>query len=156
MHHSTGGVIWGNSTPSVPQLINMYNTEKNFTGNNAVTLNIDDSFFPSLANGGNFYDEWHAVFIGESEFPDEDLILQQHIQNNSIIVIKACWGGSSIAPMGNPADTLIIDDEAVGSGGRTYYRTQWHWRNIIRVMQSHPETFFVIWTGIPLVPGPEL
>ncbi len=56
--------------------------------------------------------------------------------------------------MGNPADTLIIDDEAVGSGGRTYYRTQWHWRNIIRVMQSHPETFFVIWTGIPLMPGP--
>ena len=40
------------------------------------------------------------------------------------------------------------------SGGRTYYRTQWHWRNIIRVMESYPDNFFVIWTGIPLLPGP--
>ena len=87
-------------------------------------------------------------------YPEDDAALQQYIQNNSIVVIKSCWGGSSIAPMGNPADTLVIDDEIVNSDGRTYYRTQWHWRSIIRVMQSYPNNFFVIWTGIPLVPGP--
>jgi len=152
LHHSTGGVIWDSSNPDVPQLMNMYNTENNYTGNNEVTMNIDEGFFPSLENGGNFYDAWHAVFVGESAYPEDDAALQQHIQNNSIIVIKSCWGGSGIAPMGNPADTLVIDDET--GGGRTYYRTQWHWRNIIRVMQSYPDNFFVIWTGIPLVPGP--
>ena len=152
LHHSSGGVIWGNSSPNVPQLINMYNIENNYTGNNEVTMNIDEGFFPSLQNGGNFYDAWHAVFVGESAYPEEDIELQQHIQNNSIVVIKSCWGGSDIGPMGNPADTLVIDDET-STTGRTYYRTQWHWRSIIRAMQSYPDNFFVIWTAIPLVPG---
>ena len=93
------------------------------------------------------------MFVGESSYPGEDSLLQQYIQNNSIIVIKACWGASAIAPMGDPADTTVIDDEASATG-RTYYRTQWHWRSMIRVMQSHPDKFFVIWTGIPLNPGP--
>jgi hypothetical protein len=152
LHHSTGGIIWDSSNPDVPQLMNMYNTENNYTGNNAVTMNIDSEHFPPLPEG-NFYDTWHAVFVGQYD-PTVVAQMQQYIQNNSIVVIKACWGGSGIAPMGNPADTLIIDDEAVNSGGRTYYRTQWHWRSIIRVMQSYPDNFFVIWTGIPLTPGP--
>jgi len=152
IHHSSGGVIWESSNPDVPQLMNMYNTENNYTGNNAVTMNIDSEHFPPLPEG-NFYDTWHAVFVGQYD-PTVVAQMQQYIQNNSIVVIKACWGGSGIAPMGNPADTLIIDDEAVNSGGRTYYRTQWHWRSIIRVMQSYPDNFFVIWTGIPLTPGP--
>ncbi len=50
LHHSAGGIIWGNSSPSIPQLINMYNTEKNYTGNNAVTMNIDPNFFPPVVN----------------------------------------------------------------------------------------------------------
>jgi Secretion system C-terminal sorting domain len=153
LHHSSGGVIWSSSSPNVPQLMTNYNTQCGYTGNNAVTMNLDESFFPSINNGGNFYDTWHAVFVGESAYPEEDIELQQYIQNNRIVVIKSCWGGSGIAPMGNPADTLIIDDEA-STTGRTYYRTQWHWRSIIKVMQSYPDNFFVIWTGIPLVPGP--
>ncbi len=101
-----------------------------------------------------FYDVWHAVFVGQSLYPEDTDSLQSYIANNPVIVIKSCWGGAGIDPMGNPSDTLIIDDEAFGSGGRTYYRTQWHWRSIIRIMQSYPDNFFVIWTGIPLMPGP--
>ena len=49
LHHSAGGVIWGNSSPSIPQLINMYNTEKNYTGDDAVTLNIRPKFFSTCS-----------------------------------------------------------------------------------------------------------
>ena len=152
LHHSTGGVIWTSATPDVPALINQYNVDNNLTGANSVTLNIDEDFFPSIANGGNFYDTWHAVFVGESDNPVEDALLQQYIEENRIVVIKACWGGSAIGPVGDPSDTSVIDDD-IGNN-RTYYRTQWHWRRIIEVMEGHPNTFFVIWTGIPLKPIP--
>ena len=39
---SVGGVVWSSSSPNVPQLINMYNIENNYTGNNAVSLSIDN------------------------------------------------------------------------------------------------------------------
>jgi len=155
LHHSTGGIIWDNSSPNVPQLMNLYNTENNYTDNNAVTMNLDERFFPpSRPFSDHNWDSWHAVFFGQSPYPEDVDSLQSYIANNPVIVIKTGWGGTSIAPIGNPADTLIIDDEAVNSGGRTYYRTQWHWRSIIRLMQSYPDNFFVVWTGIPLMPGP--
>jgi hypothetical protein len=36
---------------------------------------------------------------------------------------------------------------------KTIYNYKWHWRNIIRKMELHPENFFVIWTNAPLAAG---
>ena len=153
LHYSTGGVIWYNSIPNVPQLMNMYNTENNYTDNNAVTMHLDERFFPpAYVNLVVIIRISGTLFLmARVLIPKMTDSLQSYIANNPVIVIKTCWGGTGIAPMGNPADTLIIDDESFGSGGRTYYRTQWHWRSIIRIMQSYPDNFFVIWTGIPLI-----
>ena len=152
LHYSAGGAIWNSSTPDVPQLINEYNVEHHYTGNQIVTLNIGESHFPPQrqSEDNNFWDTWHAVFTGESIYPEDFDSLQSYITNNPIIVIKSGWGAGP-SQMGNPADTLIIEDYETG---RTYYRTQWHWRSIVRVMESYPENFFVIWTGIPSNPGP--
>jgi hypothetical protein len=153
LHHSTGGVIWNNATPNIPQLIADYNTEHNYTGDDAVTLNIYPDFFPPLREySDNYYDSWHAVLVGQSPYPEDVEQMQQFIQNNKIVVIKSCWGAVDISSIGDPADTLVIED--YGYNGRTYNRLKWHWRNIVSVMQSHSDRFFVIWNGIPLVPGP--
>jgi hypothetical protein len=153
LHHSVGGVIWNNSTPDVPQLMLEYNVEHNYTGNQTVTMNIGESFFPPVRQfSDHYWDTWHAVFAGESIYPQDVDSLQSYIANNPIIVIKTGWGGTDVSGMGSPEDTLIIED--YDASGRTYYRHKWHWRSIIRVMQSYPDNFFVIWTGIPLLPGP--
>jgi hypothetical protein len=47
---------------------------------------------------------------------------------------------------GESADTLNPTD-------KTIYNYKWHWRNIVQVMQEHPQNFFVIWTNAPLVSG---
>jgi Secretion system C-terminal sorting domain len=152
LHHSVGGVIWSNSTPDIPQLMYEYNVEHNYTGNQTVTMNLGESFFPPVREfSDNHWDTWHAVFVGQSPYPEDVDSLQSYIANNPIIVIETGFAGTDPLSMGDPADTLTIEDY---SFGRTYYRTQWHWRSIIRAMQSYPDNFFVIWTGIPLVPGP--
>lgn len=44
---------------------------------------------------------------------------------------------------GVPSDTLTPTN-------KTVYNYKWHWRNIVKVMAQHPETFFTIWTNAPL------
>ena len=55
LHHSVGGVVWFNGTLDVPQLMDMYNTENNYTGNNAVTMNLDEDFFPPVREFSDHY-----------------------------------------------------------------------------------------------------
>jgi hypothetical protein len=114
-------------------------------------MNLDEDFFPPVREfSDHYWDSWHAIFIGQSPYPEDVDSLQSYIANNPIIVIKTGWGGTGVSGIGSPEDTLIIEDY---NTGRTYYRNKWHWRSIIRAMQSYPDNFFVIWTGIPLNPG---
>jgi len=90
------------------------------------------------------------VVTGNSPYPQDVATFQGFLEDYSLIVIKSCFGASQPSEMGSPSDTSVIDDAI---SGQTWYRMKWHWRSIIRAMQSYPDNFFIIWTGIPLVPG---
>ena len=139
LHHSTGEAIWGpnGSNTSVPNEMALYNTQKGYTEDNAVAMT--ETWFP--AGNDNEWVTWHNLF------DDSNSSIQPYLQNNKIIVIKTCFLFSAyMTGVGSPADTL-------NPALKTIYNYKWHWRSIIRVMQQHPENFFVIWTNAPLVPS---
>ena len=140
LHHSTGLRIWGpnGSNTSVPQEITAYNSLHGYTGDSAVTLN--ETYFPSADN--EWYN-WHKIFTNS----DPNNNINPYLQNNKIIIIKSCFPSSSMVGQGIPSDTLLAP------WNRTIYNYKWHWRKIVRVMQQHPQNFFVIWTNAPLVPN---
>lgn len=34
---------------------------------------------------------------------------------------------------------------------KSIFNYKWHWRSMIRIMEQHPDNFFVIWTNAPLI-----
>ena len=139
-HHSTGDRIWGpnGSSTSVPNEMTLYNSQKGYTGNEAVTMN--ETWFPS---DDNEWYTWHRIF--DNSDPNDNIY--PYIQNNKIIVIKSCYPSSEIIGVGSSGDTLTNPDN------KTIYNYKWHWRSIIQIMKQHPDNFFVIWTNAPLVPS---
>jgi hypothetical protein len=139
LHHSTGACIWGpnGSSKSVPNEMSLYNNTHSFTGTNAVSMTEE-----WWAPGDNEWATQHTFF----EDPSSVTGIGKYLPDNKIIVIKSCFPSSSIYDAGQPSDTLSPDD-------KTVYNYKWHWRHIIRVMEQHPENFFVIWTNAPLEPG---
>lgn len=137
LHHSTGECIWGpnNSSTSVPQEMAKYNNNHGLTGNNAISMT--EQWWPS---DDNEWATWHNIFLNQDQNND----IRPFLQNNKIIVIKSCFPSSNIYEDGSPADTTDPTN-------KTVYNYKWHWRNIVKVMRSHPENFFVIWTNAPLV-----
>lgn len=138
LHHSTGQNIWGpnGSATSVPQEMDAYNLFHSYIGSQAVTMNEE-----WWAPGDNEWVTQHAFF----EDPSTVTGIGYYLPDNKIIVIKSCFPSSAMSGTGQPDDTLNPD-------WKTIYNYKWHWRHIIRVMQSHPENFFVIWTNAPLEP----
>ena len=140
LHHSTGGNIWGpnGSSTSVPDEIVKYNDSYGYSGEEACSL--DQEWFP--VNHGNEWADWHHLF--DKDYSDDDV--WQYISNNKIVIIKSCFPSSSMTGIGEPSDTNAFTTKSV-------YNYKWHWRHIIRIMEAHPENFFVIWTNAPLVAG---
>lgn len=147
LHHSTGNRVWDftrydqNYTgATIPLEIADYNLRKNLTGENAVSMN--ESWFPSSESGlGNDWFNWHWIF--DNLEPRANIY--PYLDNNKIIVIKSCGPSALMTGYGSPNDTT-------GSGvtAKTIYNYKWHWRSIVRIMENHPENFFVIWTGTPV------
>ena len=139
-HHSTGNRIWGpnGSSTSIPNEIILYNSQKGYIGNEAVSMN--ESWFP---DDDNEWYTWHRIF--DNSDPNNNIY--PYFQNNKIIVIKSCYPSSEIVGVGSPADT--INNPAL----KTIYNYKWHWRSIVRIMEQYPDNFFVIWTNAPLVPS---
>jgi hypothetical protein len=139
LHHSTGQNIWGpnGSSTSVPQEMDNYNTLHGYTGMQAVTMN-EEWWSPS----DNEWVTQHAFF----EDPSPVTGIGYYLPGNRIIVIKSCFPSSAMSGTGLPDDTLSPDM-------KTMVNYKWHWRHIVKVMKSHPENFFVIWTNAPLEPG---
>ncbi|MCI0495759.1 T9SS type A sorting domain-containing protein [candidate division KSB1 bacterium] len=137
LHHSTGECIWGpnNSSTSVPQEMVKYNSTHGLTGANAVSMT--EQWWP---NDDNEWATWHNIFLNKDQNND----IRPFLQNNKIIVIKSCFPSSNIYDWGSPADTTDPTNKTVSN-------YKWHWRSIVKVMRSHPENFFVIWTNAPLV-----
>jgi hypothetical protein len=137
LHHSTGGLVYYGNTTSVPAQIDSYNTEHGYIDSNACRL--DELWWP---DGDNEWEHWHRIFANQPAAEDILPILD----TNRIVMIKSCFPSSSISDAGTPADTL---DPA----NKTVYNYKWHWRNIINVMRTRPQNYFVIWTNAPLVDG---
>jgi len=137
LHHSTGGCIWGpnGSNTSVPNEMTKYNSSHGFTGEDAVSMT--EEWWP---NADNEWSTWHRIFANDDENND----IRSFLQNNRIVVIKSCFPSSNISAVGSPADTLDPDR-------KTIFNYKWHWKSIIRIMESYRENFFVIWTNAPLV-----
>jgi hypothetical protein len=139
LHHSTGGCIWGpnGSATGVPQEIAAYNTLHAYADSLAVSL--DETGWPVDPWDNEWY-RWHRIFDNEDAQAD----ILPYLATNRIIIIKSCFPSSSVWSDGSPSDTLNPTD-------KTIYNYKWHWRNIVSVMRTHPENFFVIWTNAPLV-----
>ena len=138
LHHSTGRNIWGpnSSNTSIPAEITTYNTDHSFSGDEECSMN--EEWFPD--NHGNEWADWHHLF--DSDYSDDDV--WPFINSNKIVVIKSCFPSSHVTGWGQPSDTNNFTLKSV-------YNYKWHWRHIIKIMESHPENFFVIWTNAPLV-----
>lgn len=141
LHHSSGSDIWGpnESETSVPVEIDRYNIKNGLTGESLVSLN--ESWWPAVHQNNDWY-RWHWIFEGVD---DNDKDLPNILMNNKIVIIKSCYPSSSIEGLGKAEDTLSYETKSV-------FNYKWHWRHIIKVMQAHPENFFVIWTNAPLNP----
>jgi len=144
LHHSTGDNIWGpnGSATSIPQEISKYNTIHGYSGMNSISM--DQSWWPDGINSGNNeWECWHRIF------ENKDLVnsdIRGILAANKIVVIKSCFPSSAIERPGQSSDTLSPTE-------KTIYNYKWHWRNIIKVMNQHPENFFVIWTNAPMTAG---
>lgn len=136
LHHSTGDCIWGpnGSSTSVPEQINLYNITHDFAGEDAVSLN--ETWYP--VSNDNEWSIWHTIF--EANQPEA---ISGIFGNNKIVVVKSCFPSSEIVSVGTPGDTMNPTYKSICN-------YKWHWRHIIRVMENHPDNFFVIWTNAPL------
>jgi hypothetical protein len=139
-HHSTGECIWGpnGSNTSIPQQMVIYNNNHGYTGTNAVTMS--ELWWP--AEDDNEWWRWHRIFKNQ----DTAANIQPFYASSRIIVVKSCFPSSNVEAWGVPGDTSDPDY-------KTVMNYKWHWRNIVKVMRSHPQNFFVIWTNAPLVPN---
>ncbi|HLP17980.1 MAG TPA: choice-of-anchor D domain-containing protein [Bacteroidota bacterium] len=138
LHHSTGGRIWGpnDTSVSVPQQIDLYNTSHQLTDSNAFSLT--EQHWPVASD--NEWARWHRIF----EDKDSTADIRPILKDNPIVIIKSCFPSSQMTGSGGPADTLTPD-------AKTIYNYKWHLRSIVRSMKEHPDNFFIIWTNAPLV-----
>jgi hypothetical protein len=148
LHRSVGGQLWSQAgTPvTIPGEVDIYNITKGYTGNEVVSM--DEVLFPIQGYGGtvdNEWYQWHRIF---DKINTDDDIYGDYLDDTtySIIILKTCFPQSNLyGGVGGPSDTLTIHMD------RTVYGSKWHWRSIIKKMESYPNKFFVIWTNIPLL-----
>jgi len=142
LHRSVGGNVLGpnGSNTSVAQEMSTYNSTHGYTGNNAVTM--ADVDFP-WNNSGNAWWEWHKVF--DKQDVDDDIYQYIDSPNYDIIVIKTCFTTSGLTEgWGSPADTVHYDWKSVEV-------LKWHVRSILKIMENHPDKFFMMWNLVPVL-----
>jgi hypothetical protein len=142
LHHSTGQYIWGpnndgTSTTTIPEQMHLFNVNHSLTGDDSITMNEE-----WWAPGDNEWSTQHLFF--EGNLSESDLNNYLSAPENKIIVVKSCFPSSELAEWGQPLDS--VTDPTY----KTVYNYKWHWRSIIKVMENHPDHFFVIWTNAPL------
>lgn len=135
LHHSTGGVIYGleGAPVSIEQQIPIYNSTHGLAGSDSVSC--DEESFP--VNYDNRWPCWERVW--NNDYSDD--LPTRFLDTYPVIIFKSCFTGSDIADVGAPSDTQGIT--------QTMYNYKWSWRNVLGVLQSHPDHFFAIWDGAP-------
>ena len=136
LHHSVGSSIYGanGSDTDVMHEAYLYNLAHSYTGTDSVQMR--KVYFPYT--GGNDWYEWHQVMDSSHEGSN----IYPYLDTNKIIIIKSCYFSSDMGGIGVPSDSTRPQDKTV----EVY---KWHWREMSKVMATHPNNFFVIWTNAP-------
>ena len=135
LHHSTGSNILGpnGSSTSVNLELAKYNEIKMFTGDQKVTMNHE-----WFAPGDNEWVTMRNFFEGKLSLKPDG-----YYNKYKIIIVKSCYPSSEIVSEGSANDMQNPTYKSI-------YNYKWHWRNMVRIMEQHPDNFFVIWTNAPL------
>jgi hypothetical protein len=136
LHHSTGLNIWGpnGSNTTVTDEVNTYNKSKGLTDNNKMSL--EEKWF------GDEDNEWYIIRdFFEGKLSTEKPI-DYYYENYKIIIVKSCYPSSDIIGEGAEGQDRTL---------KTIYNYKQHWRAIVKIMEQHPDNFFVIWTNAPRV-----
>lgn len=139
LHNSTGGRIWGSTQgqTSVPEEITAYNSSHGYRDENACAMS--ETNWPLNPWANDWY-RWNNIFADNDPNADID----PYLTGNKIIIIKSGYPSSDMSGYGQASDTLTPTVKSI-------YNYKYHWRAFLKVMESHPENFFVIWTNAPLV-----
>jgi hypothetical protein len=116
--------------------ISVYNAAHHLSGTDACILS--ETWWPSTDD--NEWSTWRAIF--DNSIPSNDI--RPILAANPVVMIKSCFPSSNIGGAGTAGDTSSPTIKSVAN-------YKWHWRSIIRVMQTRPQNFFVIWTNAPQV-----
>ena len=137
--HSVGSRIWGpnESTTGIPQELEKFN-QKIFSSKEKY-FSIDKEDWP-VNPWDNEWVRWDRIFHNI----DTSANIEPFLEDYGIVIIKSCYPSSRIGKWGTADDT-------VEPGRKTVYNYKWHWRNILKVMEKHPDIFFTIWTNAPQV-----
>ncbi len=139
-HWSVGGNVYGpnGSSTSVPEETYLYNIANSYTGEDSVYM-YETNAYPSV---GNAWYQWHNVFDGITDDIYGDYI---DVGTNNIFIIKTCYTVSGMTDgWGLPADTIHYDWKS-----QAVFR--WHVRSILKIMEAHPDKFFVMWNLVPVL-----
>ena len=119
---------------SVPLEMDAYNTANSYTGDNEVQM--VKRWFPE-PEGTDWYN-WLMAF--RQTLPSDDIWAK--IDSFDITIIKGGIQTCNMLGYGNPSDTsgATVTNKTV----ETY---KWIWREIVKLMETHPDKFFVIMTG---------
>ena len=143
--HSSGGRLYDYdgymgtnlATTSVPNEINIYNSIHNYSG--AAMVSMDRIWFPSVSTGlGTDWYNWLMEFRQDVSGDD----IYSYFENYEIIIIKGSITSTVMTGFGSSADT-----SGAGVTYMTLYNYKWIWRELVKIMQLHPNNFFVMMTG---------
>ena len=139
LHHSTGNRIYQYTVTDaeytgaeVESEVVSYNTAKGYTGSD--TVSFDERWWP-IPPQGNFWWIWHYIMDG----------------NDPTEPIDDFWA------LCDTFDVIVIKnglDEVTGVDSASYwlntiFNIKYHLREIVTMLEAHPNTFFVIWPIAP-------
>lgn len=137
LHHSTGGNVYNEG--NVHNWFDTYNIEQ------GTSFNIIDRAYPnSPYPWENYpYDYWNLWINDACNSADSDIeCLNTLTQSYNVIIWKHCFPSSAILPdTGNPDITSSI---------KTSENYKLQYRALRDLMDSYPDTIFILWTLPPL------
>ncbi|QQS52091.1 MAG: T9SS type A sorting domain-containing protein [Bacteroidota bacterium] len=137
LHHSTGGNVY--SEGNVPEWISDYNL------GNGTDFSIEERSYPDSPWGwSNYaYDYWKLWIDGSCDNVQPGIeCIGSIAEGCELVIFKHCFPGASIgANTGNPD---------VSSSSQTIENYQAQYRALRQMMDTMPETKFMLWTLAPL------
>ncbi len=137
LHHSTGGNVWNEG--KVKEWISDYN-KKNGTSYQAFERSYPNKPYP----WANYpYDYWNLWINNNCDNTNDNIACMDKLTKEyDVIIFKHCFPGASIKKdSGNPS---------VSSEFKTLENYKLQYRALRKLMDSYPETTFIVWTLAPL------